>query len=327
MHQDIAGTETMIRRVEQRDPLVASAKDLLKKRASATPHAPEFRAACLTMFQWLAAERLWEDLKDAMPVYTLDDDDAETVSKTSARAVALLAPRELWPEEARAYWDAFPKGSVLSDDYASLLDSSSWSEAAANEVVVTDLVWSEEAELTDLEKYTHDLELEGDGHSAASPIQVGNLAFVGTELYEALRGSRERAARFFQFVLDYVVDADDLWKKRVQVRCECGKEHEIIPCEWLSWIRDREWVPRPRGQERLTDSSLARLTRHDTRLADSVTREEHTDFLNLVGINVLEQALLAADQSQRSELQETACPTCQISSAAPGCGHAAHTGH
>ena len=28
--------------------------------------------------------------------------------------------------------------------------------------------------------------------------------------YEALRGSRDRAARFFQFILDYVAHADDL---------------------------------------------------------------------------------------------------------------------
>ncbi len=180
------------------------------------------------------------------------------------------------------------------DDYASLLDSSSWSEAAANGVLVTDLLWSEEEELADLEKYTLDLELEGDGHSAASPVEVGKLAFIGTEFHEALRGSRERAARFLQFILDYVVDADELLEAARDGRCECGNEHEIIPCEWLSFIREREWVPRSKGQERLTDASLARLTRHDTRLADTVTREEHTDFLNLVGINVLEQALLAA---------------------------------
>jgi hypothetical protein len=101
------------------------------------------------------------------------------------------------------------------------------------------------------------------------------------------------------------------------MRCECG-EHEIIPCEWLSWIRDREWVPRPRGQERLTDASLARLTRHETQLADSVTREEHTDFLNLVGINVLEQALLAADQPQRSELRRQLAQLARMAAQHPG---------
>jgi hypothetical protein len=64
-------------------------------------------------------------------------------------------------------------------------------------------------------------------------------------------------------------------------------------------------VPRPKGQghERLTDASLARLTRYDARLADTVTREEHSEFHNLIGINVLEQALLAAGPDRSSELR------------------------
>ena len=112
VHEDIIGREGIIKRVQPRDPLVSSAKDRLKKQAPATPNSAEFRAACLTMFQWLAVEGGWDDLKDAIPVYTLDNGETETVSKTSARGT-LLAPRELWPDEARPYWDAFPKGSVL----------------------------------------------------------------------------------------------------------------------------------------------------------------------------------------------------------------------
>lgn len=317
VHEEIAGAETIIKRVQPRDPLVSSAKDRLKKHVPAKPEAPEFRTACLTMFQWLASEGRWDDLKDGIPVYTLDSDEAEMVSKTSARRT-LLAPRELWPDEAQPFWDAFPRGSVLVDDYASLLDTSTWSEAAANGVLVTDLLWSEEEELAELEKYTFNPDLEGDGHSAAAPVEVGKLAFIDSIFYEALRGSRERAARFFRFILDYVVDADDSWKQRVKVRCECGNEHEIIPCEWLSFIRDREWVPRAKGQERLTDASLARLTRHDTRLAATVTREEHTDFLNLVGINVLEQAVLAAGGIQSSELRRKLAQLARLAVQHPG---------
>ena len=317
IHRSITGTDVMIKRVQQQAPLVASAKDLLKKRTP--PHTQEFRAACLTMFQWLALEGLWDDLKDAIPVYTVDSDETEIISKTSVRAASLLAPRVLWPEQARAYWDAFPKGSVLNDDYASLLDSSLWSEAAANDVVVIKLLWSEETELTDLEKYMHDRELDGDSHSTPSPIRVGKLAFVGTErLYDALRGSRERATRFFQFILDYVIDADHSWKQLEQVSCECGRQHEIIPCEWLSWIREREWVPRQKGHERLTDGSLSRLTRHDSHLADTVTREEHADFLNVVGINVLEQALLGAGPSQSSELRRKLAQLARLAVQHPG---------
>jgi hypothetical protein len=126
VHEDIIGAESIIKRVQPRDPLVSSAKDRLKKQAPATPDAPEFRAACLTMFQWLAVEGRWDDLKDAIPVYTLDSDETETLSKTSARG-ALLAPRELWPDEARPYWDAFhlqhiqrPTPSHLSKNTPSL---------------------------------------------------------------------------------------------------------------------------------------------------------------------------------------------------------------
>ena len=317
VHEDIAGAETIIKRVQPRDLLVSSAKDRLKKQVPAKPQAPESRAACLTMFQWLASEGRWDDMKDGIPVYTLDSDETEMVSKTSARGT-LLAPRELWPDEAQPYWDAFPRGSVLADDYASLLDGSSWSEAGNNGVLVTDLLWPEEEELAELEKYTLNPDLEGDGHSAVSPVEIGTLAFIDSIFYEALRGSRERAARFFQFVLDYVVDADESWKQRVKVRCECGNEHEIIPCEWLSFIRDREWVPRARGQERLTDASLARLTRHDMRLAETVTREEHTDFLNLVGINVLEQAVLAAGEDQSSELRRKLAQLARLAVHHPG---------
>jgi hypothetical protein len=317
VHEDIAGAETIIKRVQPRDLLVSSAKDRLKKHVPGKPEAPESRTASLTMFQWLASEGRWDDLKDAIPVYTLDSDESEMVSKTSARG-ALLAPRELWPDEARPYWDAFPRGLVLVEGYASLLDSSSWSEAAANGVLVMDLLWPEEEELAELEKYTLNPDLEGDGHSAASPVEVGKLAFIDSIFHDALRGSRERAARFLQFILDYVVDADESWKQRVKVRCECGNEHEIIPCAWLSFIRDREWVPRAKGQERLTDASLARLTRHDTRLSETVTREEHTDFLNLVGINVLEQAVLAAGESQSSELRRKLAQLARLAVQHPG---------
>jgi hypothetical protein len=304
IHSDMRGTGSMIKAAQQREPLVVSAKDLLKKGAPVSDNTPEFRSACLAMFQWLATNKCWVDLKDAVPVYTLDGDESELVGKTSGRAAVLLAPRGLWPAKARAYWDAFPNGSVLVDDYAPLLTDTLWREAAENQIVITRLLWSAEVALSDLEKFTRDLELESDGHSAVSSVRVGKMAFVGTEpFYDAVRNSRERAARFLEFVLEYAVDADDSWTRSLDVPCECGKSHQIIPCEWLAWIRDREWAPRRRGHERLTNASLALLTLHNPRLADAVTREQHSDFLNLVGINVLEQALLAANESQRPGLR------------------------
>jgi hypothetical protein len=57
----------------------------------------------------------------------------------------------------------------------------------ANGVVLGELLSTEDEELTDLEKYTPDLELEGDGHGVASPIAVAKLALVGTETRESAR--------------------------------------------------------------------------------------------------------------------------------------------
>jgi hypothetical protein len=54
VHEDIAGAETIIKRVQPRDPVVSSAKDRLKKQVPAKPEAAESRTASLTMFQWLA---------------------------------------------------------------------------------------------------------------------------------------------------------------------------------------------------------------------------------------------------------------------------------
>lgn len=49
-----------------------------------------------------------------------------------------------------------------------------------------------------------------------------------------------------------------------------------------------------------------------------VTREEHAEFLDLVGINVLEQALLATDQSQRSELRRRFAQLAKLAVQHPG---------
>jgi hypothetical protein len=231
LHEGLAGTEVMVRGSQELEPLIANTRNVLKKRASLSPPPPELRQPSLAMFRWLAQERRWDDLADALPVFTLDSDGSERVSKTSASAAAILAPRELWPEAAQSYWDAFPSGTVLIGDYASLLDAELWREAAENEVVVTDLLWTQEAELSDLEQYTRDLELEGDEHSAGAPVRVSELALVGTEaFYNAVRGSRERAARFLQFILNYVVEADPSWRETGAggVRMRRGARHHSM---------------------------------------------------------------------------------------------------
>ena len=180
------------------------------------------------------------------------------------------------------------------------------------------LLWSEEIGISDLEEFTAIRELEGDDHATETPITVGKLAFVGTDLfYESVRGSRERAIRFLQFILDYVSKVDDSWNKSIEVECACGQKHSIIPCDWLAWLRDRDWVPRRKGHDSLNTESFAFLTRHDRTLAETAIREEHAEFLDLIGINVLEQALLATSDTQRAELRRKLAQLTRLASEHP----------
>ena len=83
-HKDITGAEIIIKRVENRESLAPIAKDRLKQQMPAKYADPKFRTACLTMFQWLASEERWHDLKDAIPVYTLVNNETVTVNNIGA---------------------------------------------------------------------------------------------------------------------------------------------------------------------------------------------------------------------------------------------------
>jgi hypothetical protein len=98
-----------------------------------------------------------------------------------------------------------------------------------------------------------------------------------TQVLNLSAGTRARAGT--QFVLDYVVEADQSWRQRVLVTCECKKQHPII--DWLAWLRDLEWVPlRKGGRGHLNNARLALFTRHDPRLVEMVTHEAHATFLS-----------------------------------------------
>ena len=321
LHRGVGDADRLITRVEKEETLVSATKELLKKRLRESSDIPEgrTRTACLSLFAWFAERGRWGDLKDSMPVITLDRDGKEILAKTSDRAPQLLLSKTFWPEKARPFWNAFPPGSVLVDDYAPLLDQVNWDATTQHGIVVGDLTWSEKAEITDVEQFGVDLELGGEGHALKAEIAITKMAFVGSEFfYDSLRKNKERAGRFLLFVLEYAALADDSWRRRQDVSCECGKTHTIIPSHWLGWIRRTQWIPRRSGADHLTTESLARLAQENREIAEAVTRKELEEFLEIVGINVLEQALLATDPTNRSELRRNLAQLAKLASQNPG---------
>jgi hypothetical protein len=142
----------------------------------------------------------------------------------------------LWPEKARRFWDAFPPASVQIDSYAALLDENHWRAASQNKLVFRDLLWPSRVKLTnsDLEFLNLREELEGDEHTPKldmRDISIGKLALVGTDGFlDSLRKNRERATRLMLFILEYVAVADDSWRRREEVTCECNEVHTLGEC-------------------------------------------------------------------------------------------------
>ena len=311
LHRGILNAQNLLKSKDTNNDLVAKAKDLLKRQMmDETAISPEFRGATVSFFAWLADRDEWDHLRDNLPVLTLDREGRAVVSQTSAKEARLLWPRTLWPANAQPFWNAMPPESILADIYADLVPPSMWDRLESEGVVLARLL-SEEAVKMTAEQIAHcavepDLETEHGPAEEPLLVTVGTLALVGTSAFsDALRHSRERAARFLRFILEYVVHADSSWKRREEIPCAaCNRPHTIIPCSWLAWMRNTQWIPRGKDHaDPISTESLARLTKGDPELAALVTNEGLQDFFDAVGVNVLEQALLGHDESQRAEFR------------------------
>jgi hypothetical protein len=238
----------------------------------------------------------------------LDGEGEERLAKTSAKETRLLYPPSLWPDPARAFWNAFPPESVLAEPYAQSIPVTEWSKLGSHGILLTRLTWLESVPLDAkrLLELSTDIDPEGEHTPTASEtVEVGCLALVGTgDFGDALRKSKRRASRFLRFVLEHVSRTDASWKKRVSVPCSCGKTHTVIPCSWLAWMRRTQWVPRGDLADPISTESLARLTSADPDLAALVTSADAQEFLDALGINVLEQTLLLRSESERADIRQ-----------------------
>jgi hypothetical protein len=170
--------------------------------------------------------------------------------------------------------ECVPSRLVLVNDYSPLLNQPQWQATTRQGIVLGDLIWSEKDELNDPEELGLQLELEGEGPACKFEVQVTKMAFVGSDFfYESVRKNRERAARFLLFLLEYAALADNSWQRREEISCECDKTHVIVPCDWLAWVRRKQWIPRRNGSDHLTTESLARLAQDNRELAEALTTQ------------------------------------------------------
>jgi hypothetical protein len=333
LHPGIIGVDALIEREMTLEKFLPQLLKLLKTKAaqSGAEGDAKLRDSCLNTFHWLVKNERWPDFQDSLPTFAYKSDGSETVSKTSAKVPLPVIPKTLWPAGAREFWDVYPSGWVLVDDYSAILDSDDWNAVIRQGLILSPLVSSLRIELTDsmLEEWSLRELPEGVDHAVKGPapqLDVGSLGQLRTEdFYNSLRSSAQRAARFLRFILEFVAGADSSWARREFIECECGSKHEIVPCEWLNWIRSSKWVPRRRrsggtseGSDALGTEAFARLASMDPELSVIAARAASEPLLELLGVNVLEQAVLAVDAARQADLRTNLIHLARLEADDPG---------
>lgn len=266
--------------------LLQKVKDQAKTRAS----EESYQKANRGLFVWLITKRHGDLLKDGFPFLTRRfDEGQENIIGYSTSEEKLLAPSQLWPEEAAQHEGVIPSEFVLSASYAPLLDRESWELVAAHEILRAQPLFVEKKSLgkVDLDRIVEGEELGPQDHSAE--IEVSRIAFLEKKdkgILDLARKSKERSKKLLRFLFDYAIKMDEVWSRRIEVGCECGKPHRICPAEWLGFIKKRYWIPTEKKDRYSTPSveALARLFEDDVELQQKLQDMTVLKFLDRIQI-------------------------------------------
>lgn len=87
-----------------------------------------------------------------------------------------------------------------------------------------------------------DLDDENDGvNHKIEKVSVSIIPFLD-KMTRGLRNDLERAKKFFEFIMDYVIEVDRNWQNSVDVECNCGKTHKIYATDWLRILKTHTWI-------------------------------------------------------------------------------------
>ena len=303
--------------------LLEKAKELAKTKEPSDSCLTSIR----TLFEWLVKNRLTDRIGGDFPFVNRRGDvkKRERVISYSKPEEKLLVPQDLWPEEAKK--NVLSDEFILSSSYTDLIDLDDWKQLVSHNVLEGEPLFVEKRKLG---KRNLDLmaseELQGENHRTVDEVEISRVTFLEKEdkgIYYLVRGSMGRAREFLRFLFDYIIKVDEKWRKKINVKCECGDEHEICPAQWLGYIRASAWVPgkeeepretggaghgrRHRRYFRPSGESLAGLFEGDPDLQERLNDMAVLRFLDKIGIGAQDilQHLYAKDDEGRLATQQS----------------------
>jgi len=285
------------------------------KRQSKSPDVTcdGFISQSKPLLAWIIRNEKWEEL-DEFPVVTrfgsavhasvhkLDSDPTGDVELP-------LCPSYAWSEKARPFVDLFPPRLVLTDQYAGEISVDMWSLVYDRGFVRTTPLFNTNERIKCFladESFSIDDDDENQVESV-EPVAISQLAFLRMSnqgVIDRIRGSRERAIQFVEFLLEFNLEEDGDAFEKHSVTCDDDKEHEYFRAGWLITLAQRSWVPSGKRSSKATAESLGNLLRENAGVLERLTTPKARQLLSALRVGLADLALhtLADEEESRISL-------------------------
>lgn len=299
-----SGVQNLLSRKSQQEVLD---QVLVKVKQISVSNSDVGVQANVDLFDWLLRNDEFEYF-EGYPVLTGKE---KVFSLLSEEKEKLLAPKEIWNEKARVYFDLFPPDLVISSQYYEKNpQNDKWAELQDRKLILKDPLYYEKEKIRreDLEYFVASSEKidEDKTHEITEDVQLSKIASLETKdkgIIDTIRGSKEKARKFLNFVIDYVVEADKAhWDSIVEVNCECGSKHKIYPAQWVSVLKRRQWVPAPKDKP-LTSANLSIVLKDQEELLKKCRQDQSSKLLILLNMSISELMMHVAAKNDTIRLE------------------------
>jgi len=282
--------------------------NIINKIKQPRPGDNQYLQANTELFNWLLEHDKFEYF-EGYPVLSLKENTFTPLSRQSKEK--LLAPIGVWNEKARIYGELFPQDFIISSVYfEKISQKDKWDKLG--DFILIDPLYTEpekinqddlEALLLSEEKLDEEKE-----HEVTDEVKVSKISFLETKdkgIIDTVRKSKEKARKFLNFILKYIIEEDNLWDTSLEVTCNCGTKHKIYQSKWLALLKNRAWIPiRKDKSEKPTAQHLALLLEDNKDLLQTCTQDKPSKLLRKLNISIgeLMMNVVAKNESTKLEL-------------------------
>src|SRR6266480_606504 len=181
------------------------------------------------LFGWLVERARYDEIRDSFPIFTKEKEDGESkYIQFFSREAIFLSPSETWDQTDRIFADVFPSRAILSNLYSNLPESC-WKGLAETNLVLralltqrAEILRAKEMRFLSVDEIPDASADDKDKviHMSKAPVILSTLPFMREKdwgVFDRMGGSRPRATRFLNFMMENLIKKDPGWKNPVNI--------------------------------------------------------------------------------------------------------------